>query len=168
MSDLTLYQIANEYRHAADRLVELDLDEQTVADTLESISGEFITKAQNVAFLIRNLETSAEQIQVAIEEMQMRAQKYANRAERIRAYLLQNMLMSGVQKLECPYLKLTVRENPAKVVIDDERQVPMAYMTDPPPPQPKPDKKLIAQAIKDGSGVPGCRLEHSQRLEIKP
>lgn len=168
MSDLTLYQIASEYRQAADRLVELDIDEQTVADTLESISGDLITKAQNVAFVIRNLEASAEQIQIAIEQMQTRAQTYAERAERIRAYLLQNMLMSGVQKLECPYFKLAVRENPAKVVIDDERQVLMAYMTDPPPPPPKPDKKLIARAIKDGGDVPGCRIEYSQRLEIKP
>nr|WP_255779261.1 siphovirus Gp157 family protein [Mycetohabitans sp. B5] len=165
---MTLYQIASEYRQAADRLVELDLDEQTVADTLESISGDLITKAQNVAFVIRNLEASAEQLQTAIEQMQTRARTYAERAERIRAYLLQNMLMSGVQKLECPYFKLAVRENPAKVVIDDERQVPMAYMTNPPPPPPKPDKKLIAQTIKGGGDVPGCRIEHSQRLEIKP
>ncbi|MCG1042533.1 siphovirus Gp157 family protein [Mycetohabitans sp. B8] len=168
MSGLTLYQIASEYRQAADRLVELDLDEQTVADTLESISGDLITKAQNVAFVIRNLEASAEQIQIAIGQMQARAQAYAKRAERIRAYLLQNMLMSGMQKLECPYFKLAVRANPAKVVIDDERQVPKAYMTDPPPPPARPDKKLIVQAIKDGGNVPGCRIEHSQRLEIRP
>ncbi|KAG0186340.1 hypothetical protein DFQ28_008028 [Apophysomyces sp. BC1034] len=166
-SGLTLYPIASEYRQAADTLAELDLDEQTVADTLESISGDLTAKAQNVAFVIRNLETSAEQIKAAIEQMQARAQAYARRAERIKEYLLQNMLMSGVQKLECPYFRLAVRENPPKVVIDDERQIPMAYMTDPPPPQPKPDKKRIAQAIKDGGDVPGCRLERGNRLEIK-
>lgn len=170
MSTLTLYEVASEYRQAADTLAELDLDEVTLADTLESISGDLTTKAQNVAFVIRNLEASAEQIAVAIEHMQARAQALAKRAERIREYLLQNMLMAGVQKIDSPYFKLAVRDNPAKVVIDDERQIPVAYMTDPAPPPPppsKPDKKLIAQAIKDGFDVPGCRLERGKRLEIK-
>lgn len=170
MSELTLYEIATEYRQAADTLAELDLDEQTVADTLESISGDLMTKGQNVAFVIRNLEAAAQQISVAVEAMNARAQAIEKRAERIREYLLQNMLMAGMQKMDCPYFKLTVRENPPKVVIDDERQIPAAYMTDPalpPPPPAKPDKKLIAQAIKDGFDVPGCRLERGKRLEIK-
>jgi chaperonin cofactor prefoldin len=170
MSNLTLYQIAAEYRQAADTLAELDLDEQTVADTLESIDGDLTIKSQNVAFVIRNLEASAEQIGVAIEAMKARAEALEKRAERVREYLLQNMLMAGVQKIECPYFKLAVRENPPKVIVDDEKQIPMLYMTDPappPPPPPKPDKKLIAQALKDGHDVPGCRLERGKRLEIK-
>jgi len=170
MSELTLYAIATEYRQAADTLAELDLDETTLADTLESISGDLTTKAQNVAFVIRNIEASAEQVRVAIEQMNARAQALEKRAERIKEYLLQNMLMAGVQKLDCPYFKMAVRENPAKVVIDDERQIPTAYMTDPappPPPAPKPDKALIKKAIQDGYDVPGCRLERGKRLEIK-
>jgi len=170
MSNLTLYQISAEYRAAADMLAELDLDEQTVADTLESINGDLTVKSQNVAFVIRNIEASAEQIGVAIEHMQARAQALTKRADRIREYLLQNMLMAGVQKIECPYFKLSVRDNPPKVIVDDEKQIPMAYMTDPappPPPPPKPDKKLIAAALKDGFDVPGCRLERGKRIEIK-
>jgi hypothetical protein len=170
MNDLTLYQISAEYRAAADTLAELDMDEQTIADTLESISGDLTVKAQNVAFVIRNLEASAQQISVAVEHMNARAQALEKRAERVREYLLQNMLMAGVQKIECPYFKLAVKENPPRVVVDDEKQIPMAYMTDPAPPPPppsKPDKKLIAQALKDGSDVPGCRLERGKRLEIK-
>ena len=167
MSDLTLYEISAEYRHAADKLAELDLDEVTLADTLESISGDLTTKSQNVAFVIRNLEAAAEQIGVAIEAMQARAQAITKRADRVREYLLQNMQMAGVQKIECPYFKLAVRDNPPKVVVDDEAQVPKAYFTDPPPPPQKLDKKLIAQAMKDGNDVPGCRLERGKRLEIK-
>lgn len=170
MTALTLYQIAGEYRQAADTLAELDLDDQTIADTLESISGDLTTKSQNVAFVIKNIEATVEQINAAVEHMNARAQALEKRAERVREYLLQNMLMAGVQKIECPYFKLAVRDNPPKVVVDDEKQIPMLYMTDPappPPPTPKPDKKLIAAALKDGHDVPGCRLERGKRLEIK-
>lgn len=170
MSDLTLYQIAAEYRDAANMLAELDIDETTLADTLESISSDLTTKSQNVAFVIRNLEGMVEQIGVAVEAMNARAKALEKRAERLREYLLMNMQMAGIQKIECPYFSLAVRENPPKVIVDDEKQIPIAYMTDPappPPPEPKPDKKLIAKAMKDGADVPGCRLERGKRLEIK-
>lgn len=170
MGALTLYEIASEYRDAANKLAELELDEQTLADTLESIDGDLTMKSQNVAFVIRNIEAAAEQINVASEAMKARAEALQKRAERVREYLLQNMLMAGVQKIECPYFRLAVRENPPKVIVDNEQQIPAAYLTDPappPPPAPKPDKKLIAQAMKDGHDVPGCRLERGKRLEIK-
>lgn len=170
MTNLTLYQLSAEYRGAAETLAELDLDEQTVADTLESISGDLTVKSQNVAFVIRNLEATVEQISMAVEQMNARAKAIEKRADRIREYLLQNMLMAGVQTIECSYFKLSVRSNPPKVLVDDEKQIPIAYMTDPappPPPEPRPDKKLIAKALKDGFDVPGCRLEQGKRVEIK-
>lgn len=170
MGDLTLYQIAAEYREAANTLSELDLDEQTVLDTLESINGDLTVKSQNVAFVIRNIEAAAAQIDQAIAQMKDRAEKLEKRAARVREYLLQNMVFAGVSQIECPYFKLTVRENPVSVIVDDEKQVPLNYFTDPeppPPPAPKIDKKLIAKAIKDGFDVPGCRTERKKRLEIK-
>ncbi|MEX3555283.1 MAG: siphovirus Gp157 family protein [Burkholderia gladioli] len=152
---------------AADLLAELDLDEQTVADTLESISGDLTVKAQNVAFVIRNLEATAEQIKEAEAAMSARRKAIENRADRIRRYLLDNMVHAGIQKIECPHFKLAVRDNPASVVIDEPGLIPSHYMTDPPPPPPAPDKKLIKKAIEDGFEVPGAHLARGKRLEIR-
>ncbi|SDV49243.1 siphovirus Gp157 family protein [Chitinasiproducens palmae] len=166
----SLYVIASEYRQAADTLAELDLDEQTVADTLESISGDITEKATNVAAFIRNLESTAEAVKNAAKGMTDRAKAIEARADRIKHYLLANMQHAGIKKIDSPLFAITVKDNPVSVVIDDERQIPAEYMTDPvppPPPPAKPDKKLIAQAIKDGFEVPGARLERKQRVEIK-
>jgi hypothetical protein len=170
MTNLTLYQIASEYRQAADILAELDLDEVTLADTLESINGDLTVKGQNIAFLVRNLEATAAQITEATAQMNRRAEALEKRAERIREYLLHNMMLAGVQKIESPYFKIAVRENPPKVIVDNEAQIPREYFTDPvppPPPEPKLDKKLVAKALKDGFDVPGCHAERGNRLEIK-
>jgi hypothetical protein len=35
-----LYEIAHQYRADADKLADMDLDEQTLADTLDSLSGD--------------------------------------------------------------------------------------------------------------------------------
>ena len=65
MNQLSLYQISNEYLADLEKLQELNLDDQTFLDTLEGLSGELEVKATNVAFFIRNLESSAEQIKIA-------------------------------------------------------------------------------------------------------
>lgn len=167
MSALTLYQIAGEYRDAADKLAELNLDEQTFKDTLESFGGDLEEKCKNTAFVVRNLEAAVVQISSAVQEMNRRAEQLEKNAERVRQYLLDNMIFAGVKKLETPYFVLSVRENPPKVIVDDEKLIPSEYFTDPPPPAPKLDKKLVAQAIKDGHQVPGAHVERGMTLQIK-
>lgn len=164
----SLYELAGEYHQAAVTLSNMDMDEQTIADTLEGLSGALEEKAKNVAFFVRNLESTAEQIKLAEKQMADRRKAMENRAERIREYLKTNMELAGITQIECPHFKLAIKKNPPSVVIDAESQIPADYMTQPVAPPPAPDKKLIAQAIKDGFEVPGAHLETGKtRLDIK-
>jgi hypothetical protein len=164
---LSLYVLSQEYRAAADQLADLDLPEDVVRDTLESISGDLEAKSVNVASFVRNLEASAEQIKEAEAAMAARRKAIEKRAANVRKYLLDNMLAAGISKIECPYFKLAVRDNPPSVVINEPALIPDAYLTDPPPPPRAPDKALIKKAIQDGFDVPGAHLARGKRLEIK-
>lgn len=162
-----LFQLSTEYRAAAERLHDLDLDEQTIADTLEGMTGAIELKAQNVGYVIRNCEALAAQIKDAEDAMAARRKALENRAARISNYLLHNMQACGISKIECPEFKMSIRNNPESVVIDAESMLPETFMTSPPPPAPKPDKSAIKAAIKAGQEVTGAHLESTQRLEIK-
>ena len=48
-----LHLIAAEYQDAARKLADLDLDVETIADTLEGMSGDLEAKAQSVAMAVR-------------------------------------------------------------------------------------------------------------------
>lgn len=167
MMPLALYKLADQYVEAAQRMADLELDEQTVADTLEGLAGEVEVKATNVAMFVRNLEVSAEAIKSAEADMAARRKAIENRAKRIRQYLQEQMARTGITKIECPHFKLSIRSNPPAVVIDAEGQIPEEFMRQAPPPPPAPDKKALADALKSGREVPGCHLESGQRLEIK-
>ena len=54
-----LYLIAAEYRAAATALADLDMDAQTVADTLDGMAGDLEVKAQAVAYAVRSMEADA-------------------------------------------------------------------------------------------------------------
>jgi hypothetical protein len=162
-----LYLLAQEHRAAADRLADLELDEQTVLDTLEGMGGELEAKATNVAMFIRNLEATAVAIKDAEGAMAARRKALEARAKRLHEYLLTNMQFAGIQRIESPYFTLAIRSNPPSVVIDEPGLIPAQFMKQPEPPPPAPDKTAIKVAIKAGEDVPGAHLEQGVRLEIK-
>lgn len=162
-----LYQLTADYRAVADKLAELDLDEDTIRDTLESLSGDLEEKAVNVAMAVRNMESDAAAIKEAEAQMAQRRKALEARAERIKAYLLDNMQAAGISKIECPYFRLSVRDNPPSVEVYELGIVPAEYMVQAPPPPPSLDKRAIGDALKAGVDVPGCQLKRGKRLEIK-
>lgn len=160
-----LYLLANEYRDAAEKLADMELDEQTIADTLESISGELEHKAQAVGFMIRNIESGVEAINAFTKQQQARAKALEARAEQMRGYLARCMLATGIEKISGPGIELKFRKSSA-VVIDEPGLIPTEFMTAPPPPAPAPSKTLISAAIKAGREVPGAHVEARKNLQI--
>ncbi len=163
----TLYSIADAYLQDVAKLQDLDLDEQTIADTLEGLSGDLEVKATNVALVIRNFESFENQIDWEIDRLKERKADLAKRRESIRNYLLSNMQRTGISKIESPYFTLSVRTNPPKVVIDDPEQIPDEFWRQPPVPLPEVDKKAIAAAIKAGQTVAGAHVIQNVSLSIK-
>jgi hypothetical protein len=162
-----LYILSAEYREAAEKLADLDLPEEAIPDTLESLAFPLEQKAINVAMFMRNLETTAEAIRAAEAEMANRRRAIENRVAGLRDYLHGNMQLCGISKIESPQLRLAIRNNPPAVVIDCEAAIPAEFMRRPEPPPPTPDKKAIAAAIKAGGTVAGAHLQGSTRLEIR-
>jgi hypothetical protein len=168
MSNLpALYTIADCYLADVAKLQDLDLDPQTLADTLESLTGELEVKATNVAMFVRNLESLADQIKQAEATMSARRKAIEHRADAVREYLLANMQRTGITKIESPYFRISIKQNPASVVITDETQIPSKYLRQPPIPAPVADKKEIKAALEFGENIKGCELQRTVRLEIK-
>jgi hypothetical protein len=162
-----LFDLAAEYREAAERLAELDLPDEVLRDTLEGLSGDLTAKATNIAAMCANWAALAAQIREAEVRMVERRRALGARTERVRAYLLDAMLYAGIQRIDSPQFALAVRSNPPSVKIDDPRQLPARYLRQPEPPPAEPDKPRIRAALAAGEDVPGARLVHGSRVEIR-
>ena len=162
-----LYALTSQYREAADKLSELDLDEDTIRDTLESMSGPVQEKIIAVAMIARNKEADADAIEKAQAEMEKRKRALRSQADGMKQYAMNSMLATDQTKIECPYFRLTVRDNPPAVDVYELGIVPAQYMVQAPPPPPALDKRAIGEALKAGIDVPGCQLRKGKRLEIK-
>jgi uncharacterized protein YlxW (UPF0749 family) len=161
-----LYLLAHEYRAAAEKLADLELDAQTVADTLEGMSGELEVKAQAVGHMVRSIEANAAAIQQWAKDAQERARSAQARADALREYLSTNLQACGISKVEGPGISISFRKSSA-VVVDEPGLIPNNYMRYPDPPPPSPDKKSIGDALKLGFSVPGAHIETRLNLQLK-
>ena len=164
---ITLYNLAAEYRSQLETLADMELSEDAVRDTLESLGGELEIKAQSVVGFTRHLEKLAESIKSAEAEMSARRKSIESRVERMKHYVLDCMRSNDIQKIECPYFVVSIAKNPPSIEVFDEATIPADYFVDIPAPPPRLDKNLVMQAIKDGFEVPGCRINQGVRLSIK-
>ena len=147
----------------------LNLDEQTIADTLEGDAAELEAKITDYGFVIRNRESFVNAIKVEIERLQSRLKAEETRIQKIEEWLLYNMQQCGISIVESPSFTIKLKVNVQSVDVLDERQIPAAYMRTPAVkiPEPAPDKKLILDALKSGLNVAGCAIKRTVKLEIK-
>jgi|GEM_PF-1807564 len=163
----TLYTLTGEYLAAAERISDLDVSDDAVIEALDVLRAPLEAKAVHVAMAARNLEATADAIRDAIADMERRRAALEARAERVRAYLRDCMIRAGISRIESAHLVLAIRDNPPAVVVDDASLIPAQYMRTPEPPPPEPDKRAIADALKDGADIPGVRLVRTQRIDIR-
>ena len=167
MNHLTLYQVSTTYLQALDFLTdpEQDLPIEAINGTLEALTGELEEKAVNVAMFLKNMEATAEAIKNAETEMAKRRKALENRVQWLKDYLKDNMLHTGITKIECPYFKLAIQNNPAAVNVVDETAIPEKFKEK--VVTWKIDKPAIKEAIQSGEVVPGATLTNGKRLAIR-
>lgn len=166
--NIALYQLTDQYRELMHRLDGMDLDAQTIADTIEAsgLTDALQDKAQGVEMVARAATQYVPAIDAEIARLTALKAARERVADGLRSYLKRNMEAAGIEKIECPLFKIAIQKNPPAVEIFDQLSLPAKYMVTPKPPAPAPDKKAIAAAIKAGEEVTGARLTQSTRLRI--
>lgn len=146
------------------RLGELDLDEQTMNDTLESLQFELEEKADNIACLIKQLTAEAEAIKAESKNLAERAKAKAAKVDKLTQYLFDTFKAVGADKVETARNVIAIKKNPCSVVLDEGFNI-TEYMAEKVSIQP--NKEKIKDDLKNGVVIDGARLEQKERLAIK-
>ena len=125
----TLYNLTAEYMELLAMAEEEDLDPQTLADTFESLQGEFEEKADNYAVMIKSLKGQEDMLDTEIKRLQERKQMLANNQKRLKESLENAMNLTGNRKFKTLLHSFNIQKNPPSLYIDDPESVPEAFYT---------------------------------------
>jgi len=163
---LSLYHVANDLS----ALLDSGIDEDgVISPELESTLAKFEGKGASVAAYILNCDAAIGMLDDHIQRIQKRKKAIENRTEWLRKYLQDNMAKTGITEITADDKTFSVklfRDRDSSVEVMDESKIPDLYKREVPA-SFAVDKKLIAQALKDGHDVPGAVLRKKDRLTIK-
>lgn len=171
--DLNLYELETELMETAESITQMEAsgNEEDIAaalHALEAYINQSLQKRDNCGKFLRFLDANDDACENEITRLKNYQAHIRKKRENFSKYILFIMGRLGVKKLEGRLFSFKARQNPPSVVIDDEAKIPAWYKTlaEPKPPELKPDKKSIKEAIQNGKEVPGAHLEQETRLVI--
>ena len=163
----SLYNLSAEVAALKEKLEASDLDEQTIADTIEGESFDFEQKCLAAGYIVKELEGQILMLENAYDEMWQRKVRFENGRKNLLKYLQTCMTIAGVSKVKGDLFDVAIKKNPHAVQIVNDGLVPEEYWKIPEPEPARLDKRRLLKDLKDGKNVPGCQLEQTERVEIK-
>lgn len=158
---MKLYEISETARKLQELLEAGEIDEQTVADTMEAIGAE--EKLESYCHVQKNLEAEVAAYKAEIERMTARKQSLEKQIDRLKAAQVEFLQASGQKKAKAGTFSLSLRESEA-VYVTDESEIPAAFWK----PQPaKLDKAAVKAALKAGEAVAGAALQTNTYLFVR-
>ena len=135
-----------------------DIDEETLADTIEGLTNLHDVVAAIVRAALTD-EALGEGLRGRIAQMQERLIRIEDRAAARRQIARDAMIETDIKKITAPDFTISIRAGTASVVVTDEPAIPSKYWE---PRTPRLNKQLLAADLKCGEPVAGATLNNPE------
>jgi hypothetical protein len=160
---MNLYQITQEAQYLAALLETEELTPELEAELLIN-QEQLQSKGINYAKVIANYQSESDAIDAEIKRLKSMKESRDMKVTWLTESLKKAMIVSGIEKIESPLFKISLRRSEAVEVEIPEAlpvdwQVKKVTIT--------ADKVAIKKAIKEGYSITGARLVENFNLSIK-
>ena len=160
---MNLYQITNEVQYLAALLETEELTPELEQELLIN-QDQLQSKAINYAKVISNYQGESDQIDAEIKRLKAMKDSRDKKINWLKESLKLAMMVSGIDKIDSPLFKLSLRRSESVEVEVPEAlpvdwQLRKVVIT--------ADKISIKKAIKEGYSITGARLVENFSLQIK-
>lgn len=167
---MKLFEIKDTYLAFQNAIDQGEIPVEAIADTLESIEGEFEEKADNIACIIKDMSAEAQAIKAEESNLYERRKAKERQVEGLREYLSKTMMEMGKSKVETPRNVISFRRSTGLEIEDEARFTQYLsrygdeYLNYE---EPTINKKAVTEAVKAGVEFAGASLVTRQNLQIR-
>ena len=154
----SLYEMTRDFEELKGFIEDGTIPAEDAVETIEAFELTIIQKSHNVTAFILNQESEIEQLKEAEKRMARRRKSLENAKERLREYLLANMMDNKIFEIECPEWKVKVAKCPPSVELIEGAEDLLAEEYLRVKVTKAADKKAIKKALQEGKEIAGAAL----------
>jgi seryl-tRNA synthetase len=160
---MNLYQITKDYLEIQQILETEELTPE-LNQALMLSQKQLQTKGGGYAKIMANKQSNVDGATAEMKRIKAYIEQEQKQIDRLKNALLQSMVLTGTDKLECDFFRFSVRRSEA-VEVDLLEALPANYVTE--KTTKSADKVAIKEAIKRGENITGARIIENFSLQIK-
>lgn len=162
---LSLYDLTGNFLALQEMMMDPDIDQEMIQDTLEAMDGDYEEKLENYGKIITNLSVLATGIDEEEKRLKAKKKTINNQIDRLKKNIKESMIALDKKKIKTELYSYTIRDGVPSVVIDDTDKVPTEFRT------PQPDKidmdgikRLLKSSDKDFNEYAHLKIGDSSLL----
>lgn len=159
---MNIYEMTGYAQELMELLNAEEIDEQTVADTLEAIGAD--EKVDSYCKIIRSYENDIVGIDTEIARLKVRKERAEKNIDRMKQALDGFMTATKQEKAKTKLFTISYRPSSAVEVLD-ESLIPECYIRV--KTTTAPDKVAIKKVLDGGGMVEGCILRKNKNIQIR-
>ena len=158
-----LYELTQNYNNLLELADNPDVPTEMLEESLNSIDDEIDTKAENIAKVIKSIESDVAGLKGEEKRLADRRKSLEGRIDNLKEYVEGSMRAVGKEKIRGKAFTLGIQKNAPSVDVTNEDAIPEQYFIT----KRELSKKDILAALKKGEEVPGAAIKQTESLRIR-
>ena len=160
---MKLIELTDIYKNILNLIDSGEATEDELKLALNQIEDEIETKAQNIAFVLKEIDSDIEKFKSIEDEFARKRKTLEFNKANLKQYLESNMIATDKKKFKTEYFIFNIQKNAPSLDIANEDHIPDKYYIT----ERKLQKKELLDAIKKGIEIDGVALKQSESLRIR-
>lgn len=161
---MSLFSLTEEYKHIMELAEDPDVDPEIIATHLEIIQMDIRDKADNIAYIIAQIDGDVATIKREEERLRKKRNSLMLNKERLRVYLKDSMQETGMTKFKTALHNFGIQKSRDLVRLVEGETVPEQFLI---PQEPKVDTQSILADLKAGKKFNFAEVYQSESLYIR-
>lgn len=160
---LSLYEMTKDWENVFEMLLDPEIPEEAIFDTIEMIEADMDVKADGYAKIIKSMDGDAAQIDAEIKRLQDRKASITNRQKMMKQRLADSMKATGRTKFKTALFSFNIQKNGGAQPVELLDEVPAAWLK-----LGTPDLAKIRDYLAKGNTLPFAALgDRGESLRIR-
>ena len=160
---MKLIELTDIYKNILNLIDSGESTEDELKLALNQIEDEIETKAQNIAFVLKEIDSDIEKFKSIEDEFARKRKTLEFNKANLKQYLETNMIATDKKKFKTEFFSFNIQKNTPSLDIVNEDHIPDKYYIT----ERKLQKRELLDALKGGLEIDGVSLKQSESLRIR-